>query len=116
MSANMEKWRHIDGSEALVDKPHMRIEFQRGDPKAVGSNGCSIEDVIEVLIQKLLDFQGRDLACRENAVALWHLAEAQEALVARANARERQGVRGTKDPHVNVELEPRPAPVETLAV
>ncbi|MBS1714832.1 MAG: hypothetical protein JST30_10905 [Armatimonadetes bacterium] len=116
MSANMEKWRHIDGSDALVDKPYMRIEFQRGDPRTAGANGCSLEDVIEVLIQKLLDFQGRDLACRENAVALWHLAEAQEALVARANAREKQGVRGSKEPHVSVDLEPRPAPVETLVL
>jgi len=116
MSANMEKWRHIDGSDALVDKPYMRIEFQRGDPRETGLNGCTMEDVLEVLIQKLLDFQGRDLACRENAVALWHLAEAQEALVARANARAKQGVRGTKEPHVSAELEAKPAPVETLVM
>jgi len=95
----MEKWRHIDGSDAIVDHPHMRIVFQHGNPKEVGVNGCRVEDVIEVVIQKLLDFQGRDLACEENHVALEHLVDAQEALVARRRRREEQGVVATPKPH-----------------
>lgn len=99
MSENMERWRHLDGSSARIEEQYIQIEFQHGNPEQVGSNGCTIEEVIEVLIQKLLDFQGRDLACPENKVALWHLSAAQEALVARTRAREKQGVRGSHAPH-----------------
>jgi hypothetical protein len=110
----MEGWRHLDGSGAIVNKPHIHIEFQRGNPDDVGMNGCTMEDVLEVVIQKLLDFQGRKLACRENAVALWHLSCAQEAMATRARARAAQGVRGTSEPHVSPEIEERPIIPDTL--
>lgn len=99
MSENMERWRHMDGSDAVVEKPFMRIVFQHGNPTEVGVNGCRVEDVIEVVIQKLLDFQGRDLACEENRIALEHLVDAQETLVARRRRREEQGVIATENPH-----------------
>src|SRR6185503_1425275 len=103
MSENMEKWRHIDGSDAVVENPYMRIVFQHGNPNEVGINGCRVEDLIEVVIQKLLDFQGRDLACEENHVALEHLVDAQEILLARRRRRESQGVIGTEKAHESVE-------------
>ena len=97
----MEKWRHIDGSDAIVENPFMRVVFQHGNPNEVGINGCRVEDLIEVVIQKLLDFQGRDLACEENHVALEHLVDAQEALVARRRRREEQGVIGSAKKHLS---------------
>lgn len=100
MSENMEKFRSLDGSDALVEGPFLRIEFQHGNPAEVGINGCRIEDVIEVLQNRLLDHQGRDLACEENASALFHLEAAREALVLRRRRRESQGVLGTAAPHV----------------
>jgi hypothetical protein len=103
MSENMEKWRHIDGSDAVVENPFMRIVFQHGNPKEVGINGCRLEDVIEVVIQKLLDFQGRDLACEENHVALEHLVDAQEVLLARRRRREEQGVIATEKAHRSID-------------
>jgi hypothetical protein len=99
MSENMEKFRSLDGSHALVDLPFIRIIFQHGSPSSVGVNGCSIEDVIEVLVQRLLDFQGRSLACEENATALYHLEEAREALLLRRRRRQEQGVLGFNQPH-----------------
>lgn len=99
MSENMEKFRHLDGSDAVIETPHMRIVFQHGHPDLVGSNGCRIEDVIDVLVAKLLDFQGRDLACEENASALYHLDMAREALVLRRRRRELQNVIGTNQRH-----------------
>jgi hypothetical protein len=99
MSEEMDKFRHMDGSEAIVDKPFIKIIFQHGHPNEVGINGCRIEDVIDVLAQKLLDFQGRDLACEENAQALYHLDLAREALVLRRKRREAQGVMGRQEPH-----------------
>lgn len=99
MSENMEKFRHLDGSEASVEKPFLSITFQHGNPAEVGVNGCRIEDVIEILQEKLLDFQGRDLACDENATALYHLDLAREALMLRRRRREQQGVFGERAKH-----------------
>lgn len=51
MGENMEKFRHLDGSDAVIDEPFIKITFQHGHPQEVGVNGCRIEDVIDVLIQ-----------------------------------------------------------------
>jgi hypothetical protein len=99
MSENMEKFRSMDGSEALVERPFIHVVFQHGHPNEVGINGCRIEDVIDVVVDKLLAFQGRDLACEENAAALEHLHLAREAMVRRRRMREAQGVINTQQPH-----------------
>lgn len=99
MSEQMEKFRSLDGSEAVVEKDFIKIIFQHGNPNEVGVNGCGIEDVINVLVDRLLDFQGRDLACEENAQALYHLEMARESLLLRRKRREEQGVLGTREPH-----------------
>lgn len=99
MSENMEKFRSMDGSDARIKTEWVDIVFQHGSPAEVGINGCRVEDVIDLLIKKLLDFQGRELACEENAKALYHLQEASDALVLRRRRREQQGVIGTRTPH-----------------
>jgi hypothetical protein len=99
MGENMEKFRHLDGSEAVVETPYIKITFQHGSPEKVGINGCRIEDVIEIISEKLLDFQGRDLTCDENAEALYHLDLAREALVLRRRRREMQGLLGSSKRH-----------------
>lgn len=114
MSENMEQWRHIDGGGALIEKEYIRIKLQHGNPAEVGVNGCAIEDVIEVLIQKLLDFQGRKLSCEENKVALFHLSEAQEALVLRRRLRAEQGVIGTSKPHASKPTSEKHSPEDDL--
>lgn len=108
----MERWRHLDGSSAQINTEFVKINFQHGNPAEVGLNGVSVEDVIEILVQKLLDFQGREPACLENAVALWHLDAAQESLLARRKKRDLQGVLGTREPHVTEEVQMKRAPVE----
>ncbi|MCB0826710.1 MAG: hypothetical protein KDC26_11015 [Armatimonadetes bacterium] len=105
MSENMEKFRHMDGSEAVLEGEHYRIVLQHGSPEEGGINGCRIEDIIEALQEKLLDFQGRDLSCEENATALYHLDLAREALLLRRRRREAQGVLGTRDKHRSQTLE-----------
>lgn len=99
MSENMEAFRSMDGSEGFVTKPFIHIIFQRGSVEEFGINGCRIEDVIEALQERLLDHQGRSLSCEENATALFHLAEAREALLLRRKRREEQGVLNTKSKH-----------------
>lgn len=99
MGENMEKFRHLDGSDALIETEFIRIVFQHGNPAEAGINGCRVEDVIDVLVQKLLDFQGRDLACEENASALYHLDMAREALMLRRRRRELQSLIGLQEKH-----------------
>jgi hypothetical protein len=107
MSENMEAFRSLDGSDGIVEKPYIKLLFQRGSVSEIGINGCRIEDVIEVLQNRLLDHQGRALACEENAEALLHLELAREALVLRRRRREDQGVFDTPQKHVNpAHLEP----------
>lgn len=99
MSENMDKFRSLDGSSALIDQPFIKIVFQHGHPNEVGINGCRIDDVLEIVVARLLDFQGRDLACAENAEALEHLHLAREALLKRRRIREQQGVINTQKAH-----------------
>ena len=96
----MEKFRSLDGSEALVVRPFIQVVFQHGHPNEVGINGCRVEDVIDVAVDRLLDFQGRNLSCEENAEALEHLYLAREALGKRKRRREQQGVINTQQQHV----------------
>lgn len=99
MSENMEKFRHLDGNPAVIDQEFVKIVFQHGNPATEGVNGCSVSDVIDILVNKLLDFQGRDLACEENAIALHHLDLAREALILRTRRREQQGLLGSRQRH-----------------
>ncbi|MDI9637308.1 hypothetical protein QPK87_10285 [Kamptonema cortianum] len=101
LSENMEKFRHLDGNPAVIDQEFIKITFQHGDPNEVGINGCKIEDVLDVIVEKLLDFQGRDLACPENATALYHLDLAREALILRRRRREQQGLLGQRQKHAS---------------
>lgn len=104
MSENMEKFRSMDGSEALVVRPFIQVVFQHGHPNEVGVNGCRVEDVIDVAVDRLLDFQGRNLACEENAEALEYLYQAREALLKRTRRREQQGVINTQQAHKAVDV------------
>lgn len=100
----MEKFRSMDGSEALVVRPFIQVVFQHGHPNEVGINGCRVEDVIDVAVDRLLDFQGRNLGCEENAEALEHLYLAREALLRRRRRREQQGVVNTQQPHKSLDI------------
>ena len=109
MSENMEKFRSMDGSEGFVCKPFIHIIFQRGPVPEVGINGCRLEDVIEVIQERLLDHQAREYACEENAEALFHLEAAREALLTRLRRREAQGVLNKRAQHKSVEKGDLPA-------
>ena len=103
MSENMEAHRCLDGSESTVETPHIKIVFQHGPADEYRQNGCRIEDVIEVLQKRLLDHQGRGMACEENSTALFHLEAARDALILRRRRREQQGVLNTSSPHRSVD-------------
>lgn len=110
----MAEWTEtMDGSPALVEShgsakfnaknqfdptPFIRIKFQAG-PLPDGVNGCSIEDVIDVLVARLEGFQKGNFRCRENALAITKLEEAKLWLLERTKKRQTQGVEGTMQAH-----------------
>lgn len=92
------KWVPADGEETLqvID-----IRFQEGPLTHVGANGCQLEDVIDVCVERLQGFQRGPFACRENELAIQKLEEARLWLSLRNWKRQAQGVEGTMRPHAD---------------
>lgn len=95
----MSEQETLDGSPALVEQPFITIKFQAGPLPEVGVNGCSIEDVIDVLTTRLEGFQKGPFRCRENALAITKLEEAKLWLFERTRKRQEQQVEGTLQAH-----------------
>jgi hypothetical protein len=77
---------------------YIDIKFQLGPCGEVGVNGCSIRDVIRVLGDRLEGFQRGPFKCRENALAITKLQEAQRWLAHRTEERMQRGVKGRNEP------------------
>lgn len=73
----------------------IRIEFQHGPIKEVGVNGVTNEALLAIVVDRLQAFQRGPFTCRENAIALTKLEEAQHWLKHRTEERLRRGVEGT---------------------
>lgn len=71
------------------------ISFQKGPITEHGVNGMTHEVLLEIVIDRLRSFQAGSFACRENALALTKLEEAQQWLLSRTRARMVRGVEGT---------------------
>jgi hypothetical protein len=76
------------------DPKYVVIKFQEGTVEEVGVNGVQIEDIIDILVERLQGFQNGGFPCRENALAITHLQEAQNWLYRRTMERKKQGVEG----------------------
>lgn len=87
------------GTPILDEQSFINIKFQEGTVKDNGINGVQIEDVIDVLVERLQGFQQGNFACRENALAITHLQEAQNWLYRRTMLRSKQGVEGKGENH-----------------
>lgn len=84
--------------EYLVEVPKglvTRISFQNGPIAEKGVNGVTQEALLAICVDRLRSFQAGPFACRENALALTKLEEAQHWLHARTLARMARGVEGT---------------------
>jgi hypothetical protein len=79
----------------VIPKVSAKISFQNGPIKESGVNGCHNEDLIAIVIDRLLYFQSGEYTCRENIFALQKLEEALHWLRHRTNEREKRGVEGT---------------------
>lgn len=84
--------RAPDGSDA---KGVWDIQFQNGPIAEAGVNGLTHEALLAIVIDRLQSFQKGPYGCRENALALTKLEEAQHWLHHRTQARMARGVEGT---------------------
>lgn len=73
------------------------ISFQHGPIKEVGTNGLTQEVLLAILTDRLRGFQSSPYACRENALALTKIEEAQMWLQKRTRDRLARGVEGTHE-------------------
>lgn len=73
----------------------LRLQFQNGPINEVGVNGITHEALLAILIDRLQCFQDGPYKCRENALALTKLEEAQMWLLQRTRNRMMRGVEGT---------------------
>ncbi len=75
--------------------PGQVILFQNGPINEAGVNGVTQEVLIAICIDRLKSFQAGPFACRENAIALTKLEEAQMWLQKRTRDRMEKGIEGT---------------------
>ncbi len=73
------------------------IRFQNGPIAEVGVNGITQEALLAICIDRLRSFQAGPFACRENALALTKMEEAQMWLLQRTRNRMERGVEGTHE-------------------
>lgn len=71
------------------------VQFQNGPIKEFGINGCLMEDLLVILIDRLQSFQAGPFNCHENALALTKIQEALYWLNCRTAERINRGVEGT---------------------
>ena len=78
-----------------ADETAVVIRFQNGPINEAGVNGLTQEVLLAIVADRLRSFQAGQFACRENALALTKIEEAQHWLQQRTLARMRRGVEGT---------------------
>ncbi len=86
--------RAPDGSGA---KGVWDIKFQNGPIAEAGVNGLTQEVLLAICADRLRSFQAGPYACRENALALTKIEEAQHWLQSRTKGRMARGVEGTHE-------------------
>lgn len=69
------------------------VDPDTGERKA--PNGAFVETVLSAVIERIEFYQASEFRCRENALALTKLQEAQHWLDHRTRDRQRRGVEGT---------------------
>lgn len=71
-----------------------RIQFQKGPIQEEGVNGVQNEDLLMIVIDRLIGFQTGDFACDENEQALQCLIQAASVLQLRTACHKARGVEG----------------------
>jgi hypothetical protein len=71
------------------------IRFQKGPIREAGVNGCQMEDLLAIVVDRLDGFQAGSFACPENELARGYVKQALCCLNHRTQERCRQGIEGT---------------------
>lgn len=79
------------------ENDNVYLPFQKGPVGEVGVNGITHEALLAIVADRLRSFQNGPYACRENALALTKIEEAQHWLQHRTKARMARGVEGTHE-------------------
>lgn len=91
-------WCPLDnGVDPTLGPNSLDIHFQEGPIQEVGVNGVTQEALLEIAADRLRSFQAGPYACRENALALTKIEEAQMWLHSRTLKRMQRGVEGTHE-------------------
>ena len=85
----------FDPISAPAASGYVTLSFQNGPINENGINGLTQEVLLAIVVDRLRSFQAGKFACRENALALTKIEEAQQWLHARTRARMVRGVEGT---------------------
>ncbi|PWR25376.1 hypothetical protein DKG74_04145 [Zavarzinia aquatilis] len=93
--ATNESLLDVNGHHTQLSDTRAVILFQNGPIAEVGVNGVTHEALLAIVADRLRSFQAGPYACRENALALTKIEEAQHWLQSRTLARMRRGVEGT---------------------
>ncbi len=92
----MDMSRNPSASDAQKDQgTKLEIVFQNGPIPENGTNGITQEVLLEIVADRLRSFQAGPYACRENALALTKVEEAQMWLQKRTRDRMARNVEGT---------------------
>lgn len=86
---------NVSSEPANGDQGATVILFQNGPIDVHGVNGLTQEVLLAIVVDRLRSFQAGKFACRENALALTKIEEAQHWLHSRTLARMARGVEGT---------------------
>ena len=71
------------------------VSFQNGPVKEHGRNGIHNEDLLAIVADRLVGFQGGDFSCPENEKALGSVLDALKHLRIRTEIRKARNVEGT---------------------
>ena len=82
-------------SEAASGKVLQTVKFQKGPIQEEGVNGIQNEDLLCIVIDRLIGFQTGEFACEENEEALRLIIKATSILQLRTAKRKARGVKGT---------------------
>lgn len=91
------KQEEMDGSPRHVEGNGFTIDFQCGPIKEVGVNGCQVDDILKVCLNRLKGFDRGPFRSRENSIAITKLEECIMWQEQRTKNREARGVEGKNE-------------------
>jgi hypothetical protein len=82
----------------IQDRVNTEVRFQKGPAKEKGLNGCQVEDLLTIAIDRLKAFQAGGFPTAENNEAMKHCMEALSWLNIRTRRRQEREVEGRNIP------------------